>query len=121
MSQATQSQGKKRKRAQASDAIPPSSAPVAGPSSGVIFKNVNLAEGEVGPVFASGGALTLPANVPFNVYANKKKRSIMAGQTSKTEWQSTNHADFEAGSDEEGRSGYSCESVAATFKSIDAG
>ena len=110
----SQSQGKKRKRAQASEAAAPSTSRA--PHTGVTFKNANLAETEGGPVFATAGALDIPANVPFNVFANKKRRSLLAGQTSKTEWQSTNHLeqqDEQVNEDESEKRafdpGYSCE------------
>ena len=115
MSQQSQSQpqGKKRKRAQPSETEAPASSQA---HAGVTFKTANLAETESGPVFATGGALNIPANVPFNVFANKKKRSILAGQTSKMEWQSTNHSgqqDEEPDEDEPDKKafdpGYSCE------------
>lgn len=111
----SQSQGKKRKRAQASEAAATPSTSQA-PHTGVTFKNANLAETEGGPVFATAGALDIPAHVPFNVFANKKKRSLLAGQTSKTEWQSTNHTeqlDEQTNEDESEKRafdpGYSCE------------
>ena len=66
-------------------------------------------------LFVSSGALDLPPSVPYHLYQPSvdSANTVLAGQDSKTEWQSLNHAALPVASSfaVDHDVGYSCECV----------
>ena len=110
-SQSQSQPAKKRKRGAA----------VVAPAEGQIALTLPEFDAALGPVLATSGALELSPSTTFRLHAHKKQKAstLLAGQDSVIEWQSSNLIKPRAGSDVEDEvetlhaadtaKGYSCQ------------